>query len=253
MTYTPDITGFPYWKNKDKSEKKSLKKENKFYLKKIEKIKKKNKEEWESGTEKIGQQLSDALEENKKLKQEIRELKCKKDENFKKAAEGWATIRGLKDIIKRKDDLINEAVSKREYDRLWDENASNEEEIKELKEERDFFHQEFHKTLQHQADDTEQYEKEIKELKEEKFDNMEELAKLDDMCLVDIDIFNKLMAQEEENKELKEELKAAKEVSVVYMKRYEQKAKEERQIDEICSRIKCDDTFGHLIGKLPHH
>ena len=243
MTYTPDITGFPYWKiggpyatavkvernswdkvakdlmrlsglkqDLEKSvgktedwldeemlkneklikEKKSLKKENKFYLKKIEKIKKK-----------------------------ILEIESKKDENFKKAAEGWATIRGLKDIIKRKDDLINEAVSKREYDRLWDENASNEEEIKELK--------------------------------EEKFDNMEELAKRDGMCLVDIHIFDKLMAQEEENKELKEELKAAQEVSVVYMKRYEQKAKEERQIDEICSRIKCDDKFGHLIGKVPHH
>jgi len=75
MTYTADITGFPYWKNKDKAEKKSLKNENKFYLKKIEKIKKKNKEEWESGTEKIGQQLSDALEEIKKLKEEIKKLK----------------------------------------------------------------------------------------------------------------------------------------------------------------------------------
>ena len=97
------------------------------------------------------------------------------------------------------------------------------------------------------------FEEEIIQLKEEKFDNMEELAKRDGMCLVDIHIFDKLLAQEEENKELKLELKAAQEVSVVYMKRYDQKAKEERQIDEICSRIKCDDKFGHLIGKVPHH
>jgi len=61
------------------------------------------------------------------------------------------------------------------------------------------------------------------------------------------------LRQEEEIKKLKLELKAAQEVSVVYMKRYEQKAKEERQIDEICSRIKCEDTLGHLIGKVPHH
>jgi chromosome segregation ATPase len=61
------------------------------------------------------------------------------------------------------------------------------------------------------------------------------------------------LRQEEKIKELKLELKAAQEVSVVYMKRYDQKAKEERQIDEICSRIKCEDTLGHLIGKVPHH
>jgi len=61
------------------------------------------------------------------------------------------------------------------------------------------------------------------------------------------------LRQEQEIKDLKLELKAAQEVSVVYMKRYEQKAKEERQIDEICSRIKCEDTLGHLIGKVPHH
>jgi hypothetical protein len=60
------------------------------------------------------------------------------------------------------------------------------------------------------------------------------------------------LRQEEEIKNLKLELKAAQEVSVVYMKRYEQKAGEERKIDEICSRIKCDDKFGHLIGKVPH-
>jgi len=49
---------------------------------------------------------------------------------------------------------------------------------------------------------------ENKKLKEEKFDNMEELAKRDGMCLVDIHIFDKLIAQEEENKELKEQLDA---------------------------------------------
>jgi len=50
-----------------------------------------------------------------------------------------------------------------------------------------------------------------------------------------------------------EEIKAATEVSVVYMKRYEQKAKEERQIDEICSRIKVapENNIDHLIGKIP--
>lgn len=36
------------------------------------------------------------------------------------------------------------------------------------------------------------------------------------------------------------------------MKRYEQKAKEEREIDEICSRIKVDpkDNIDHLIAAI---
>ncbi len=50
-------------------------------------------------------------------------------------------------------------------------------------------------------------QEEIKKLKEEQFDNMEELAKSDGMCLVDIKIFDKLIEEEEENKKLKEENK----------------------------------------------
>ena len=45
---------------------------------------------------------------------------------------------------------------------------------------------------------------ENKELKAQQFDNMEELAKSDGMCLVDIKIFDKLIEEEEENKELKQ-------------------------------------------------
>jgi len=177
-----ESVGFKYWRDssmllgvnsknqgKMREDWENLMNENKFYLRKMEKMKKKMKEDWESGTEKMAQQLSDALQEIKKLKQELR----------------------------NKNNLINQAVSKREYDRLWDENASNEEEIKklkecvkraqgdtsiftatlyetklkkeiiQLKEERDFFEQEFHKTLQCQADDMEEYEKQIKKLKED--------------------------------------------------------------------------------------
>lgn len=45
---------------------------------------------------------------------------------------------------------------------------------------------------------------EIKQLKEEQFDNMEQLAKSNGMCLVDTHIFDKLIQEEQENKELKQ-------------------------------------------------
>jgi|TARA_R100000084_G_scaffold108010_1_gene69560 hypothetical protein len=175
MTYTADITGFPYWKNNavkvernswdkvakdlmrlsglkqdlEKSvgktedwldeemlkneklikEKKSLKKENKFYLKKIEKIKKKNKEEWESGTEKIGQQLSDALEENKKLKEEIKKLKKEHIQNIMKT----------KSIATELYREMKYSLGYGEFDEpdrkvMYDDIKKLKEEIKELKE-----------------------------------------------------------------------------------------------------------------------
>jgi len=45
---------------------------------------------------------------------------------------------------------------------------------------------------------------EKKALKKEQFDNMEELAKQEGMCLVDIQIFDRLINYEKENEELKE-------------------------------------------------
>ena len=55
----------------------------------------------------------------------------------------------------------------------------------------------------------------------------------------------------EENELLKLELKALKDANVMFMKRYEKKVEEEKKINEVCSRIRCEDTFGHLIGKIP--
>jgi len=49
---------------------------------------------------------------------------------------------------------------------------------------------------------------EKKALKKEQFDNMEELAKQEGMCLVDIQIFDRLINYEKENEELKEKLES---------------------------------------------
>ena len=65
-------------------------------------------------------------------------------------------------------------------------------------------------------------------------------------------IFQKTYQQQrDEIEKLKLELKAVKDANVMFMKRYEKKVEEEKKIDEVCSRIKCEDTFGHLIGRIP--
>ena len=48
-----------------------------------------------------------------------------------------------------------------------------------------------------------QLTEENKRLKEEQFDNMEELAKRDGMCLVDIHLYDKLIEKEKQYDELK--------------------------------------------------
>ena len=78
-------------------------------------------------------------------------------------------------------------------------------EIMKLKEERNIFEVEFHKTLQHQADDTEEYEKQIKKLKAENEELKEEKEELYDyegaitcLGLIDGDEYNKVVAEKKE-------------------------------------------------------
>ena len=154
-----------------------------------------------------------------------------------------------KDLMKVADQRteLQKSVGKTEdwLDKEMLKNEKLKEDMKSLKKENKFYLRKMEKMR-----------KEIKRLQEEVNDRVviEDIAE----CFGsdegdDFDWESEIYGIVQENKKLKLELKAAQEVSVVYMKRYEQKAKEERQIDEICGRIKCDDKFGHLIGKVPHH
>ena len=114
-----ESVGFKYWRDssmllgvnsknqgKMREDWENLMNENKFYLRKMEKMRKKMNEDWESGTEKMAQQLSDALQEIKKLKQEIRELKCKYDaQRLARAPRLWNELKEenkkLKECVKR--------------------------------------------------------------------------------------------------------------------------------------------------------
>lgn len=93
------------------------------------------------------------------------------------------------------------------FDETHYENEKLKEEIEELKQERNFFELEFHKTLEHQGNDSEEYEKEIKQLNEE----IEELKQeLRDKKPV---IFQKTyQIQKEEIEKLKEENKKLQEI-----------------------------------------
>lgn len=52
-----------------------------------------------------------------------------------------------------------------------------------------------------------------------------------------------------ENENLKLEVKSAQEVTMAYMKRFDKLA--EIKVERACSRIQCEDKFGHLIGRIP--
>lgn len=89
----------------------------------------------------------------------------------------------------------------------------------------------------------ERIKEENKKLKEEQFDNMEEIAKRDGMCLVDIHIFDKLVEEEEENKVLKQNAKNHSDV-VDYWRNENEKLKEEKGKFHKDKRItvrSCDD------------
>ena len=69
--------------------------------------------------------------------------------------------------LKEENEELKETYFQRGFDAGKEEYEVDTELLNEIKEQRDFFNQQFHKTLQCQAEDTEEYEKQIKEIKEE--------------------------------------------------------------------------------------
>ncbi len=88
------------------------------------------------------------------IEEKHRELIRGKNELWKEVEETTSERDTLKEELEEKEEevsLINSEEMENE-----EKIALLEEENKKLKEERDFFHQEFHKNLQHQADDMEE-------------------------------------------------------------------------------------------------
>jgi anion-transporting ArsA/GET3 family ATPase len=187
-------------------------------VKKMKKEKTKVKEmkdDWEVATEKIAQENSDLHNEIKKLKNEMKLLK---DENEKHRV--WCLS----------DEMI-ERTSAETIEEFEMDVEDNWVEMKLLKKENE--------KLQNRIEDAEQ----------RGFDEGRDQYQVDSEYLDE---------KEDEIKRLREliekrdqEIKAVKEANVMFMKRYEKKVEEEKKIDEVCSRIQCEDTFGHLIGRIP--
>ena len=122
--------------------------------------------------------------------------------------------------------LFNDTVLKCRYNDLLDNNMYQEAIIEDLKEQvavlktrrPDIYLKSEFDNMKTRLEVFERIKEENKKLKEEQFDNMEEIAKRDGMCLVDIHIFDKLVEEEEENKKLKEEIKRLEEENQINRK-----------------------------------
>jgi Trp operon repressor len=123
------------------------------------------------------------------LKEQIAQLKTRGPDIWKK---------GIVGVEKSEFDNMKTTLEVRE--RVHEENKKLKEENQVLKQ-----------NAKNHSDVVDYWRNENEKLKEEQFDNMEEIAKRDGMCLVDIHIFDKLVEEEEENKEIKKEIKKLKE------------------------------------------
>ena len=84
--------------------------------------------------------------------------------------------------------------------------------------------------------ENEELKEENQELKEEQFDNMEELAKHEGMCLVDIQIFDRLIDSEKENEELKKEIRHLEDRAVADYDCHMNQYKELKEKNEILKK-----------------
>ena len=127
-------------------------------------------DDWYVATEKIGQENSDLHNEIKKLKDEIKGYKTDA------LNQGQININREKEIEKLKEEikqLRNPEAGKNRLQMAFDDIKRLQQQVEVLKrrnkrltKERDDFEFQFHKTLEHQANDAEEYEKQIEKLKE---------------------------------------------------------------------------------------
>ena len=159
--------------------------------------------------------VGEMCDEIKSIKAENKKASVALDQSYEVNALAQKTIEDLKINEKVREEKLQELTLMTKH--LYDEQGARDcfnlvdqadlEELKaenkKLKEERDFFHEEVHKTLQHQADDSEQYEKEIKSLKDQVFhEHTKDEIK---------EIYRVSMELKEENKKLKAELEEKEE------------------------------------------
>ena len=168
----------------------------------------------------------------------------------------WKRVTQQRDVLLRRTKIQSKQIQRMEDDwevateKIGQENSDLHNEIKRLKDELRVKHPViFQKTYQQQRDEIEKLHELIEGLSGVCRDDFEDHESyVDD---VNQQIHDDQKEREREIDDLKYELKAVKDANVMFMKRYEKKVEEEKKIDEVCSRIQCEDTFGHLIGRIP--
>jgi predicted RNase H-like nuclease (RuvC/YqgF family) len=169
-------------------------------------------DQWQVATEKLGQENSDLRNEIKKLK--VIGMKSKILPKGWHMVEAEGSLKVSRDLMKVSEEKINlEKENGKLHELIEGLSGVCRDDFEDLESYVDDVNQQIH-------DDQKEREREIDDLKYE-------------------------------IKTLKLELKAVKDANVMFMKRYEKKVEEEKKIDEVCSRIQCEDTFGHLIGRIP--
>tara|TARA_R100000231_G_scaffold84443_1_gene64247 strand:+ start:658 stop:1242 length:585 start_codon:yes stop_codon:yes gene_type:complete len=181
---------------------------------------------------------------------------CMNDILNKVETREWKRVTQQRDVLLRRNKRQSKQIQSMEDDwavateKLGQENSDLHNEIKRLKDELRVKHPViFQKTYQQQRDEIDKLHELIEGLSGVCRDDFEDLESyVDD---VNQQIHDDQKEREREIDDLKYELKAVKDANVMFMKRYEKKVEEEKKIDEVCSRIQCEDTFGHLIGRIP--
>ena len=168
----------------------------------------------------------------------------------------WKRVTQQRDVLLRRTKIQSKQIQSMEdewavaTEKIGQENSDLHNEINRLKDELRVKHPViFQKTYQQQRDEIEKLHELIEGLSGVCRDDFEDHESyVDD---VNQQIHDDQKEREREIDDLKYELKAVKDANVMFMKRYEKKVEEEKKIDEVCSRIQCEDTFGHLIGRIP--
>lgn len=240
-------------------------------------------DEWQVATEKLGQENSDLHNEIKRLKEELKAYKSdarnqgqininreKEIEKLRDEADELSDkcIQHIEEKQKLKKEIkdLREVMDDIEKHPDYEETITGTIEVaqKDLKEEiKQLRNPNAGKNrLQMAFDDIKRLQQQIEVLQRRNKRITKENEKLKLWCLSD-EMIEQTSAETIEEFEqdvrdnwddienLKLELKAVKDANVMFMKRYEKKVEEEKKIDEVCSRIQCEDTFGHLIGRIP--
>jgi len=191
-------------------------------------------DEWEAATAKIGQENCHLHKELKAYKSDARnqgQININREKEIKLLKRQYETQLHLRDKLEKVNE--NQLFDLRKAEDALDEQMEKNEDLEaEIGTQHELI-EGLSGVCRDDFDDIEEYVDDVNQ--QIRDDQKQREREIDDL--------------EEEIRNLKLEVKAAQEVTMAYMKRFDKLA--EKKVERACSRIKCDDKFGHLIGRIP--